>query len=228
MPNRTLSIGLLLFFLAFGINAQEAAKKKTDAANPATGTPTAAVATTPATTSTAASATSEPASTVPEVVATGSGTKTLSSDFHGIRLGMSLEELKSALAVNSLFAFRGDRDVSLLPAGEQVLIETSGFSFVKRAFFQLRENRLFIMAYSLNSETMDHYSVFSALVEDYGEPDSLDPKEAVWLSEEVRLSVERPLTVKYIDRKVFDQLFLDSRVTASKETVLREEFLDAF
>ncbi len=228
MRNRTLPIGLMLFSLAFWVNAQEAAKKKSDAVNPDTGAKTAIVATTPAATPAAASSTSGPAGTLPEAAATGTGTKALSSDFHGIRLGMGLDELKSALTANSLFAFRGDRDVSLLPAGEQVLIETSGFSFIKRAFFQLRENRLFIMAYSLNPETMDHYSVFSALVEDYGEPESLDPTEAVWLSDEVRLSVERPLTVKYIDRKVFDQLFLDSRVTGTKETILRGEFLDAF
>ncbi len=215
MPVRIVSIGLLLFMLVFSANAQEAAKKKTDTAITGTVSPPVA------TTSTPVPATAAPAAFVP-------GEKALSSDFQGIRLGMSLDELKLALLGNPLFAFRGDRDVSLLPAGEQVLIETSGLSFVKRAFFQLRENRLFIMAYTLNPETMDHYSVFSALVEDYGEPDSLDPKEAVWLSDEVRLSVERPLTVKYIDRKVFEQLVLDSRVTGTKESVLREEFLNAF
>jgi len=229
MPIRIVSIGLLLLALASWSNAQEAAKKKPDAAITGPASPTAA------TTSVPAAATS-PLPTAKDVAATTASApviavpveKDLSSEFHGIRLGMSLDELKSALLGNSLFSFRGDRDVSLLPAGQQVLIETGGLSFVKRAFFQLRENRLFMMAYSLNPETMDHYSVFSALVEDYGEPDSLNPKEAVWLSEEVRLSVERPLTVKYIDRKVFDQLALDSRVTGTKETVLREEFLDAF
>jgi hypothetical protein len=203
MFNRIVTLGLLLLALLFPAIAQEAAKKKTEAAT-----------STPATTL-------SPASSTPVE-------NTLSSEFHGIRLGMGLDELKSALLGNSLFSFRGDRDVSLLPAGEQVLIETSGLSFVKRAFFQLRDNRLFIMAYSLNTETMDHYSVFSALVANYGDPDSLNPKEAVWLSDEVRLSVERPLTVKYIDRKVFDKLALDSKVTVTKETLLREEFLDAF
>ena len=227
MSNRIVPIGLLLLVLFFPVNAQEAAKKKTDTATTGTATPKASATPTPATTSVPSTA-STPVPATSSPVISLPVEKALPSEFHGIRLGMSLDELKLALLGNSLFSFRGDRDVSLLPAGQQVLIETSGLSFVKRAFFQLRENRLFIMAYSLNTETMDHYSVFSALVADYGEPDSLNPKEAVWLSDEVRLSIERPLTVKYIDRKVFDQLALDSKVIGTKETVLREEFLDAF
>jgi len=155
-------------------------------------------------------------------------TKELPSKFREITLGMSLDDLKAALAEDKLFNFRGDRDVSFLPAREESLVETSGSSFVKRAFFQLRDGALFIMAYTLNTNMMDHYSVFTDLVTKYGPPTYLDPKEAVWETEELRVSIERPLTVKYIDKKVFNDIINESALVESKRVQLRQEFLNEF
>jgi hypothetical protein len=157
-----------------------------------------------------------------------SGENALPRIFREISLGMSLEDLKAALQRDQMFSFRGDRDVSLLPAGDQSLVETTGLSFVKRAFFQLREGRLFIMAFTLNSDLVDHYSVFTSLTEKYGQPDSLSPREAVWEREDTRLALERPLTVKYIDREVFNSIIGESRTAESREIRRRQEFLDAF
>ena len=68
----------------------------------------------------------------------------LPRQFREIVLGMSLDDLKTALLEDSLFNFRGDRDVSFLPVREESLVETSGSSFIRRAFFQLRDGALFI------------------------------------------------------------------------------------
>lgn len=154
--------------------------------------------------------------------------KPVPSSYRGFSLGMGLEELKTALAADKLFSFRGDRDVSLLPKSEQVLIETTGLSFVRRAFFQLRDGKVFMMAFSLDTEKVDHYSVFERLSAEYGEPKTLDPKEAVWQSPSVRLSVERPLTVKYLDMAVFEELARASAVKTSTEFELRKDFLNGF
>lgn len=152
----------------------------------------------------------------------------LPKTYRAFSLGMSLEDLKKALLADDLFAFRGDRDVSLLPMSEQTLVETTGLSFIKRAFFQLKDGKVFIMAFTLNTDKIDHYSVFTTLVQKYGEPKELNPREAVWLSDTVRLSVERPLTVKYIDLEVFNGIVEASAVKESKEAVLRKEFLNDF
>lgn len=159
---------------------------------------------------------------------TKEGSASLPRAFRGLTLGMSLDALKKALAADELFNFRGDRDVSLLPQTDQTLIETTGLSFIRRAFFQLKDGSLFMMAFSLDVDKVDHYSVFSTFVSDYGEPTTLDPSQAVWLSADTRVSIERPLTVKYIDRSVFDKLAQDSRTKESREAILRKEFLDGF
>jgi hypothetical protein len=152
----------------------------------------------------------------------------LPNQFRQIVLGMGLDELKAALLQDSMFNFRGDRDVSFLPAREESLVETSGSSFIKRAFFQLRDGALFIMAYTLNTGMMDHYSVFTDLVEKYGQPTYLDPKVAVWESDDIRVSIERPLTIKYIDKKVFNDIINESTLIQSKRVQQRQEFLDEF
>jgi len=154
--------------------------------------------------------------------------ETLPRQFRQLSLGMSLDALKENLARDAMFSFRGDRDVSFLPAREQSLVETTGTSFIRRAFFQLRDGSVFIMAFSLNTEIIDHYSVFTQFTEKYGQPSYLDPKEAVWETEDTRIAVERPLTVKYIDKNVFNDILNESSLRESWHVRLRQEFLNEF
>jgi hypothetical protein len=156
------------------------------------------------------------------------GSEELPRSFRNLRLGMNLEELKEALIDDELFEFRGDRDVSFLPAKEENLVETTGLSFIRRAFFQLREEAVFIMAFTLDSRRIDHYSVFTSLVKKYGEPVSLNPREAVWENDETRVSLERPLTVKYIDMEVFKAIINEAQTEESAEVFRRQGFLNEF
>lgn len=156
------------------------------------------------------------------------GSEPLSRSFRKLVLGMSLEELKNELADDGLFEFRGDRDISFLPAREENLVETTGLAFIRRAFFQLRNGQVFIMAFSMDTRKIDHYSVFVSLVKKYGEPVSLNPHESVWENEETRISLERPLTVKYIDMAVFKQIIEESRAEETHEVFLRQGFLNEF
>jgi hypothetical protein len=148
--------------------------------------------------------------------------------FRLLSLGMSLDNLKTALIADGIFAFRGDRDVSFLPVLEETLVETTGSSFIRRAHFQLTDEMVYLMSFSLNTRIIDHFSVFTAFVRRYGEPVSLSPSEAVWESENTRVSIERPLTVKYLDKTVFDSLVEESRLQQRREVFAREEFLGDF
>jgi hypothetical protein len=148
--------------------------------------------------------------------------------FREFILGMGLDELKTALSDDDYFNFRGDRDVSFLPVREQSLVETTGSLFVRRAFFQLRDGQVFIMSFALNTAIIDHYSVFMQFVEKYGQPSSLDPRSAIWETDETRISIERPLTVKYIDKIVFDDIVNESGLVESGQVRLRQDFINEF
>ena len=152
----------------------------------------------------------------------------LPRQFRELFLGMGLEELKSALTKDSYFNFRGDRDVSLLPARNQSLVETTGSLFIRKAFFQFRDGELFIMAFAMDTSRVDHYSIWTALVEKYGKPSFLNPKETVWENEDTRIAIERPLTVKYIDKRVFNDIIDESAILESGWVQLQRDFLDEF
>jgi len=156
------------------------------------------------------------------------GDTKLPKQFRQLSLGMGLDALKDELIKDELFQFRGDRDVSFLPARDQSLVETTGLSFIKRAFFQLRDGKVFIMAFSLNTEVIDHYSIFTQFVEKYGQPSYLDPSVAVWETDDIRVAIERPLTVKYIDRVVFNDIVNESGLIESGHVKLRQDFINEF
>jgi hypothetical protein len=105
-------------------------------------------------------------------------------------------------------------------------VETTGLSFVRRAFFQLRAGGLFIMAFSLDPALIDHYSVFTAFRAKYGDPLRLSPREAVWEAGETRVSIERPLTIKYMDMKTFNEILGESKAEEAAEIFRRQGFLD--
>jgi len=148
--------------------------------------------------------------------------------FHGLELGMSMDEAKKVLASDGLFHYRGDVDVSLLPRPNESLIEVAGLSYVKRAFFQFYEDKLFVMIFAMNEKELDHYSVFTSLSLKYGKPNTLSPSESVWEDAATRLSVERPLAVKYIDLAIFNALKEAGAAQSSYEEILRSEFLNSF
>jgi hypothetical protein len=75
---------------------------------------------------------------------------------------------------------------------------------------------------------MDYFSLFTALTKKYGRPVSLDPSAAVWQNNETRLSLEKPLTFKYIDRGAFDKLKTEGETQKSIEEKSRQKFLDSF
>lgn len=213
-PIRAASLHVLLLSACAGLAAQTPI-----APSPApTAAPSTAATTAPPALSPAASP-AKPADTVPAA---------LPRAFRGIELGMDMASVKKLLAADSMFGYRGDADVSLLPRPDESLIEVTGLSYVRRAFFQFHEDKLFVMIYALNEREVDHYSVFSSLSTKYGKPGDLSPSESVWADGATRLSLERPLAVKYVDMAVFEALKAAGAATRSYEEVLRSEFLGDF
>jgi hypothetical protein len=172
---------------------------------------------------------SQPAQSQPAQSASTT-TQTLPDGFEGITLGMTVDEVKSALLKNLEFGYRGDRDVSLLPGENRVLIETdasrTGYSYLSRCWFQFYQDKLYIITINLNQEKMDHYSIFSTLCKKYGNPNSLDPEKSLWQNDTVIMTLERPLTLKYTDKAVFDKLQNESLVNKSAQEMSRDEFLE--
>ena len=156
----------------------------------------------------------------------------LPSGFGGVKLGMSLDDAKNALKANSDFGYAGDHDVSLLSGDNRVLIETDSYNmqhhgFLTRCWFQFYEENLYSIIINFNPERLDHYSLYTTLVEKYGEPEDFSPERSVWKSDGVTMSLERPLSIKYIDNEVSEKLAQQSLVQKNGYEITRERFLDS-
>jgi hypothetical protein len=150
------------------------------------------------------------------------------SGFRALRLGMKIDEAKEALRTDPLFDYRGDPDVSFLPRSAETLIECSGSSYVKRAFLQFQDGLLFSLILELQEEKLDHFTLFSALQDKYGKPASLTPRETVWQFELVRFSLEKPLTVKYLERKTFEAIKAAGVPQKELTEMARDRFVEQF
>ncbi|OHD21053.1 MAG: hypothetical protein A2V99_05325 [Spirochaetes bacterium RBG_16_67_19] len=148
--------------------------------------------------------------------------------FRGVSLGMGLEQVKERLAADALFGYRGDPDVSLLPTPQQTLIECSGASWVRRAFFQFHEGRLFSIILVLDDRRLDYFTLFDTLSRKYGGSTRLNPTEAVWEFPGLRLSLERPLSVKYLDSGVFSALREQGQAGEALTDASKKMFLEEF
>jgi len=148
-----------------------------------------------------------------------------------VKLGMSLDSAKKALKKNSDFGYHGERDVSLLPGENRILIETDadkglGSNFLNRCWFQFADDSLYIIIINVNTQKMDYYSIFTTLCDKYGNPDSLNPEKAVWKNDDVTMSLEKPLTLKYVDNKKFNELQNKANVKPGPVERTREQFLE--
>jgi hypothetical protein len=145
--------------------------------------------------------------------------------FRGVELGMDRDTAIAALKKDPVFSYRGPEDLSLLPSPNQSLIEVTGLSFVKRGFFQFYEGKLWVMILELDSDKVDHYSVYTSLVAKYGEPGLLDPKESRWEDKATRMALERPLTLRYMDMAVYAKISEGQSAKASTQELDRQGFL---
>lgn len=157
----------------------------------------------------------------------GASDGALPSGYGSVVLGMSVDAAKDALVEDPAYGYRGDRDVSMLPGENRVLISTNGVLFFDECWFQFDDDRLYIITLNLNPEQVDYASVFKSLCNKYGDPDSLSPKKSEWRDGSVIMALERPLTLKYTDEAIFQELQEGSNVELTREEKTRQNFLES-
>lgn len=148
--------------------------------------------------------------------------------FGKIFLGMSMENAQKEISADSNFNYRGSQDLSILRRPNESLIECRGYDFVYRAFFQFKDDKLYSITILFNQELLDHFSIFTTLSDKYGNPQYLNPEKSVWESENTSLVLERPLQIKYLDRKIFEGIVSDDNISQSLSELSREQFLEQF
>ena len=148
--------------------------------------------------------------------------------FGDIHIGMSFPEVDQLLRSSGVFRYRGEADVSLSPGRERVVMEVEGFDYIRRGIFQFIDDQLFSITLILSQSTMDHFTLFTRFTERYGEPEQFGPRRIVWEDGQRRLTLERPLTVQYLDLIQFTERRDQGRAQESLRELSRELFLEQF
>lgn len=161
------------------------------------------------------------------IFATEQNNNALPKGYSSVTLGMTVDEAKEALKKSPAFGFNGNQDVSLLPGENRTLITTDGVLFFNECWFQFDKDRLYIITLNLNPEQIDYFSIFSTLCDKYGQPNSLSPEKSEWNNGSVQMVLERPLSLKYTDVAVFNELQESSNVRESAQEFNRQNFLDS-
>jgi hypothetical protein len=152
----------------------------------------------------------------------------LSTGFDSFKLGMPLEELKKALKSSTYFVYEGDPDVTLLSRPNTSLIDVTGITYFSHGVFQFLDGTLYSITLELNPVQLDYFSMYTTLTKKYGDPVALDPSTARWESSQVRLTLERPLSVKYLDMPRFLALQKSGTTQKALQSLTRERFLENF
>ncbi len=153
---------------------------------------------------------------------------TLPRGFRNLTFGLTRDEAMEELYEDPGFDFRGDPDVSFRGHEPGGVIDTDGFDFIDRGVFQFYEDRLYLIILSLDGGQLDYFTLYRTLSDRYGMPTRLDPSQAVWEREGVRLALERPVSVKYLDMEVFDRIREEGRARETERGRARREFLEEF
>jgi hypothetical protein len=150
----------------------------------------------------------------------------LQRGFSSVQLGMTLEATQASLLTDTSFRYRGGPDVQFLPITRKPIIEADGRAFVDRGIFQFHEDALYVISLLLNESRLGYFSVYESLVEQYGEPTTLDPGQAIWEDERTRIALERPLTVKYVDLETLTSIVEEGEMEEALDEVTRDRFLE--
>jgi len=171
---------------------------------------------------------SAPDTEAPESMQQTQEIKELPAGYRSILLGMTFSDVKDRLLVEPRFDFRGDPDVSIQKTGSQSLISSKGRMFIDQGFFQFENDKLFLIILEFNRDKIDFFTMQQSLTSRYGPPGDVSPEGMTWSNGKTKLSLEYPLTLKYLDEEVFNSFLAEEERLKSFQEVSRTDFLEDF
>ncbi len=155
--------------------------------------------------------------------------------FTNIYLGITFEEATKAISANRYFQAFEEPDIYTVPQGVDRVILVYGsldtrtdYQFIREGYFQFNENdELISINLYLNTDVLDYFTLYQLHEQKYGTPEMLNPQKAEWINADVTISLEKPLTVKYL-KNLEAQEVEETLDLASEREKLYEDFLSSF
>lgn len=155
-------------------------------------------------------------------------TSELPMGFRQIVMGLSLEEAKVVISNDGYFKYTGDPDVSMLLSDNRAIIECSGYSYIKNGYFQFYNETLYTITLVLDPKEIDYHSIFTQFIKKYGKYSKLTPSIVTWENSEIIITMEKPLTIKYVGKKIYDKIIEEDTTQKAIQEQLRQDFINEF
>ncbi len=150
----------------------------------------------------------------------------LSNGYKEIRLGMTLEEVRQI--INSMPEFNPIREeiLQIRIEPDKQILTTEGYSFVSKAYFHFDNDRLYQILLKFNQNKIGYFNLLSTFRSRFGEPAFINPSKSYWQNERVRITIEKPATIKYLDRQIWNSIIGSGNQEDSDFIILRNDLLN--
>lgn len=145
--------------------------------------------------------------------------------FDTLTLGMDYQSALNALDFSSNFIYNSQMPMWI---ESNPVIAANGKGFVDKGYFQFYNGALYSITIELNRNRIDFFTLFMQLQQKYGKYKSFSPTIVRWEDENALLSLEKPLTLRYLEKRIHSQLIESSKVKESQKQKMREDFLEQF
>lgn len=149
----------------------------------------------------------------------------ISDGYKDIKLGMSRDEVSALLGKSYDFYDNRNEVLTIRLEPDQEIITAEGRGFINIGYFHFHEDQLFQIFLTFN-EKVGYYTLLKRLTDKFGDPTKVDPKNAYWESETVRIVIEKPGKIKYLYLPVWNTLLgsdLSERKVLDQQ---RDNFVD--
>ncbi len=156
--------------------------------------------------------------------------RSLPLGFDEIKLYKTKDEIISIINKNEYFRVVREPEISFLPSTQEQLLTVEGKKFIKEGLFQFtKENSLKVIILYLDKTQSDYFTLYTLFYDKYGRPYSISPTQASWKDDNVRIIIEKPLTIKYVSiEKGKNQDKAQESSVISIKRKEREKFLSNF
>lgn len=150
----------------------------------------------------------------------------LSFGFKEFKLNQTQSEVKELIKKSFDFANRRDEALSIRLEPDTDIITAEGLGFIKIGYFHFNKNKLFQIFLNLDEKRLGYYLILKRFTEKYGNPTFLEPKSAFWENEEVKIIIEKPCSLKYIYKPIWNEITTADQTSDSVFFKIREKFIE--
>ena len=147
--------------------------------------------------------------------------------FLSIKLNMNKENVIVRLSKESIFDTSDQEKLSFRNEPDKEILKIRGINFIKMAYFHFYNDILFQITLDLDMNKISYYDVLIKLQNKYGKPIKFTPETANWENNTIKLSLQRPVILKYISINISKELLEESKESSNFYKISREKFLNS-